>query len=115
MRQLYRVIEDHKATFDFSFIADKGETLDVGKEDDEMPKWYWCKNNAGLEAWIPETHIAIKGKTAIFNQPYNSTEHNVKPGEIVQFIGESLGWIECLNSEWKYGWIPLTKVEICTE
>lgn len=111
MRQLYRVTEEHKATFDYAFIAQKGETITLGKEDKEMPHWYWCKNQSGLEAWIPETHIDINGETAVFNQPYNSTEHNAEPGEMVQYIGESLGWIECLNSEWKYGWIPTPKLE----
>ena len=53
MRQLYTVIETHKATFDYAFIAVKGEKITLGKEDHKMPKWYWCKNQAGLEAWIP--------------------------------------------------------------
>ena len=111
MRQLYRVTEEHKATFDYSFTALKGEAITLGKEDHEMPKWFWCKNKDGLGAWIPETHIEIEGKTAVFNQPYNSQEHNAKPEEIVQYLGESLGWIECLNSEWKYGWIPTPKLK----
>ena len=111
MRQLYKVIEEYKAVFDYAFIAEKGEKIILGKEDTEMPKWYWCKNQAGLEAWIPETHIEIDGKTATFNQPYNSIEHNAKPGDIVQYLGESLGWIECLNREWRYGWIPTNKLE----
>ena len=69
MRPLYRVIEEHKASFDYVFIATMGEVVSVGKEDYEMPGWYWCKNHAGLDAWIPETHIEIDGKTATFNQP----------------------------------------------
>ena len=109
MRQLYKVIEEHKASFGYAFIAKKGEKVTVGKEDHEMPGWYWCKNEAGLEAWIPKTHFDVE--TGVFNQPYNSIEHNAKPGEIVQYIGESLGWIECLNNEWKYGWIPTPKLE----
>jgi len=111
MRKLYKVIEAHKATFDYAFIAVKGEKITLGKEDHEMPQWYWCKNRDGLEAWIPETHIEIDGNTATFNQPYNSQEHNAEPDEIIQYLGESLGWIECLNSEWKYGWIPSNKLE----
>ena len=34
----------------------------------------------------------------------------IKTEEIVQYLGESLGWIECLDSEWKYGWIPSPKL-----
>ena len=111
MRQLYRVIEEHEASFDYAFIAGKGESVSVGKEDHEMPGWFWCKNAAGLEAWIPSTHVDINDKTAVFNQPYNSTEHDAKPGDIVQCLGEYLGWIECLNNKWGYGWIPSPKLE----
>lgn len=55
------------------------------------------------------THFDVE--TGVFNQPYNSFEHNAMQGEIIQYLGESLGWIECLNSEWKYGWIPKPKLE----
>ena len=111
MRELFRVIEEHKASFDYAFISGKGESVSVGKEDHEMPGWFWCKNATGLEAWIPNTHIDITDETAVFNQPYNSVEHNARPGEIVQCLGESLGWVECLNEKWVYGWIPAPKLE----
>ena len=81
MRELYRVTEEHKASFDYAFIAEKEESVSVGREDPEMPGWFWCKNSSGLEAWIPKTHIEINGETAVFNQPYNSSENNAKPGD----------------------------------
>ncbi len=28
-----------------------------------------------------------------------------------QYLGESLGWVECLNEKWVYGWIPAPKLE----
>lgn len=111
MRDLYRVVEEHKASFDYAFVAERGEVVTVGKEDDASPGWYWCRNRSGMEAWVPETHISIEGSKGVLNQPYNSIEHDVKPGEVVQYLGASLGWIECLNKEWKYGWIPRDKME----
>ena len=111
MRPLYKVIRSHKASFPQALIAEKGGKVSVGREDPEMKGWYWCKDSDGMEAWIPETHINIKGVEGIFNQPYNSIEHTVEPGEIVQYLGESLDWIECLNKEWNYGWIPSEKLE----
>jgi hypothetical protein len=92
-------------------IAKRGDRVSVGREDPEMKGWYWCRDLKGMEAWIPETHIDINEEYAVFNQPYNSIEHTVEPGETVQYLGESLGWIECLNKEWKYGWIPSPKLE----
>ncbi len=111
MRQLYRVVEAHKASFDYYVTAETGEEVSVGREDDEMPKWFWCKNSRGEEMWVPKTHIEINGDKAVFIQPYNTFEHNVEPGDVVQYIGESLGWIECLDKNWKYGWIPTPKLE----
>ena len=110
-RPLYKVTKEHQASFPEAMIAQKGDKVKVGKEDPEMQGWYWCLDVHGMEAWIPETHIEIEGSEAIFNQPYNSIEHTAMPGEIVQYLGESLGWIECLNKEWKYGWIPSDKLE----
>jgi hypothetical protein len=110
MRPLFKVIEKHKPTFDYAVLGYPGEEILLGKEDIEMPGWFWCKNSEGQEAWIPKTHILIHGETASFNQPYNSIELYVEKGEIVQYLGESLGWIECLDSKWKYGWIPSAKL-----
>jgi hypothetical protein len=112
MRELFRVIEKHQASFDYAFIAEKGDVVAVSREDDETPGWFWCMDVDGLEAWVPETHLKIEGDKGTFNQPYNSIEHSVSPGDIVQYLGESLGWMECLNSKWEYGWIPLHKAEI---
>ena len=110
-RSLYKVIKEHKASFPEALISEKGDRVKVDKEDPEMLGWYWCQDVHGMEAWIPDTHIDIDGSEAVFNQPYNSIEHTVEPGEIVQYLGESLGWIECLNKEWKYGWIPSDKLD----
>ena len=107
MRPLYRVTKEHKASFPKAMIVEKGDTIERGREDSEMPGWYWCKDKEGTEAWVPETHL----DGSVFNQPYNSIELNVKPSEIVQYLGESLDWAECLNKDWDYGWIPLNKLE----
>jgi hypothetical protein len=111
MRELFRVTEEHQASFDYAFIAEKGDVVVVSKEDDETPGWFWCMDMDGREAWVPETHLNIDGDRGTFVQPYNSIEHSVSPGDTVQYLGETLGWMECLNSKWEYGWIPIHKVE----
>ena len=92
-------------------VAREGDVVTVGKEDSEMPGWFWCKDADGVEAWIPRTHIDIEDGRGVFNQDYNSIELDTQPGETVQFLGESLRWVECLNREWKYGWIPRDKLK----
>jgi len=92
-------------------VAREGDVVTVRKEDSEMPGWFWCKDADGVEAWVPRTHIDIEDGRGVFNQDYNSIELNAQPRETVQFLGESLGWVECLNREWKYGWIPRDKLK----
>jgi len=113
-RQKYRVTKDHNASFPYVLLAVEGDEVSVGKEDSEMPGWFWCKDKLGVEMWVPKTHLTIDVGKAVFNQPYNSTELNAAPGELVQYIGEALGWVECLDSKWRYGWIPSAKLMLIT-
>lgn len=110
-REKYRVVKEHRASFPYAMIAREGDVVRVGKEDAEMPGWRWCRDPDGVEAWVPETHIDIEDGRGVFNQDYNSIEHDAQPEETVQYLGESLGWVECLNHEWRYGWIPAEKLE----
>jgi hypothetical protein len=110
-RPKYLVIKEHKASFTYALLAVEGDEVTIGKEDPEMPGWFWCKSKGGVEMWVPRTYLSIKGTVGRFMQDYNSTELGVKVGEAVQIIGKSLGWAECLNREWRYGWIPLNKLE----
>lgn len=111
MRALYRVIKEHKAGFPDAMIAMIGDRVKIGREDTEMPGWYWCSDKNEIDAWVPEPYIDMKDGDAVFNQPYNSIEHSVVLGEIVQYLGEVFEWTECLNKEWKYGWIPSEKLK----
>jgi hypothetical protein len=91
-------------------LASEGDEISVGKEDPEMPGWFWCADAKGIEMWVPITYITIEGKKAKFTQDYCSREIEVELGETVQYLGETLGWTECLDSAWKYGWIPSDKL-----
>jgi hypothetical protein len=109
-RPMYRVAGEHRASFAYAMVAAEGDEVSVGREDPEMPGWFWCKDDKGVEMWVPSTHLKIKGSRGVFNQPYNSVELNVALGDVVQFLGETLGWAECLDGAWRYGWIPLSKL-----
>ena len=107
----YRVVEDHVASFPYAMVAERGDRVTVGKEDSDMPGWFWCRDEDGVEVWVPRTYLEIDGGDATFNQDYNSIELDAKTGETVQYLDEVLGWIECLNSKWEYGWLPRKKLE----
>jgi len=111
MRRLkYRVVKEHRASFPNTMMAVEGGEVTVGKEDPEMLGWYWCRDRNGIEAWVPASHISIKDGKGVFTQDYNSMELDAREGELIQYLGETLGWVECLDSEWRYGWIPRSKV-----
>ena len=109
-RPKYRVVNEHKASFPYAMIAIEGDEVIVGKEDPEMHGWYWCKDKNDVEAWVPASHISIKDGEGIFTQDYNSIELDAKEGDVIQYLGESSGWVECLDGKWKYGWIPKDKL-----
>ena len=111
-RKKYLVIKEHKATFSYTLNAVEDDLVEVGREDHEMPGWFWCKDSKGVEMWVPSTHLEISGTRGIFNQDYNSVELNAKVGDMVQHLGETLGWVECLDNLWRYGWIPKNKLTI---
>jgi hypothetical protein len=109
-RQKYRVVIEHKASFPYTMVAEEGDCVSIGKEDPEMPGWYWCKDKKGVEMWVPSTYLKIEGAKGTFTQDYNSRELDAAVGDVIQYLSETLGWVECLNSEWKYGWIPVNKI-----
>jgi hypothetical protein len=109
-RPRYRVAREHRASFTYAMIAAEGGEVSVGGEDPEMLGWFWCKDSKGVEMWVPSTHIDIEGGRGVFNQPYNSVELSVEVSDVVQYLGEALGWAECLDSAWRYGWVPMDKL-----
>jgi len=115
-RTKYKVVKEHKATFPYEMRAFEGDHVIVGEEDPVMHGRYWCKDENNVEAWVPVSHISIEDGEGVFNQDYNSIELDVVEGDVVQYLGESLGWVECLDRKWKYGWIPkdkLVRIETC--
>jgi len=109
-RQRYLVTREHRASFAYAMIAVEGDEVAVGREDSEMPGWFWCKDSKGVEMWVPSTHLDIDGDRGVFIQDYNSVELNVRVGDVVQYLGEVLGWAECLDIGWRYGWVPMDKL-----
>ncbi len=105
-----RVIAEHKASFDYTMVAAKGDKVHVGREDPETPGWFWCRNAAGVEMWAPSTHLNIRGDEGVFTRDYDSVELDAAVGDVVHCVGEALGWAECIDGDGEYGWIPLNKL-----
>ena len=111
MLKRLRVIEKHIASFPYSMVVREGEEVEVGREDDEMPGWFWCTNAEGVSGWIPGDYVRIEGDKGTILVKYDTVEFTVDVGEILEHIKEAMGWAWCRDSEGRLGWVPLSKVE----
>ena len=104
----YRVIADYDSPYTEPYCLKKGETVQVGRRDDEWPGWVWCTNAAGESRWVPEAYL---GSNGLVLRNYESTELEVKAGEVVTAIIEESGWLWCTNQSGQSGWVPQKVVE----
>ena len=105
------VTRNHEASFPYSMRVRAGDVVAVGEEDEEMPGWLWCTDGEGVSAWVPDKYLQIEDGEGRILQDYDSTEHTVNVGEVLEFIKEANGWIWCADSEGNLGWVPVDKVE----
>lgn len=99
----YRVIADYASPYTEPFFLKKGRTVQVGRRDDQWPGWLWCTNAAGESRWVPEAYLSRDG---LVLRDYESTELEVKAGEMVTAVLEESGWLWCTNQAGQSGWVP---------
>jgi hypothetical protein len=101
----------HKASFDYSVAFEKGDKVKVGKEDPEMPGWFWCMNKDGVWSWIPHEYLAIRDSEGTITHDYDTTELTVAVGEILEYLREVSFWTFCRTSDDRKGWVPTKNLE----
>lgn len=102
-KQIYQVIANYDSPYTEPFFLKKGETVEIGRRDNEWPGWVWCRNAAGESRWVPEAYLRRDGQVV---RDYESTELAVKKGEVVTAVLEESGWLWCTNQSGQSGWIP---------
>jgi SH3-like domain-containing protein len=107
-----RVVTEHKSTFPKPLIAATGDTVRVGKRDDEYQGWLWCTDKDGISAWVPESYLRIDGALGEFVNDYDSYELSVGSGELLEIIEEIGGWCWCVRNNGETGWLPADKLEV---
>jgi len=105
-----KVTKPHKASFDYNVVFKRGDKVKVGREDPEMPGWYWCENNEGVWSWIPDDYLSIHGEEGTITTDYDTRELTVEPGEVFEYITEVKYWTFCRDGE-REGWIPTENLE----
>jgi len=100
----------HKASFDYSVVFRKGDKVRVGREDPEMPGWYWCEDKDGVWSWIPEEYLKRDGAEGLVTHDYDTTELTVKAGDILEYVTEVKFWTLCRAHDGREGWVPTIKL-----
>jgi len=106
-----RVKAAHKASFDYSVVFRKGDKVKVGKEDPEMPGWFWCENRDGMWSWVPQEYLTREGSEGTITQSYDTTELTVAVGEMLEFLKEVKFWTFCRAHDGREGWVPTKNLE----
>ena len=107
----FRVIKEHIASFDYNVVFRKGDFVKVGKEDTEMPGWFWCENHEGLWSWIPIEYLDMVGSRGTLTMDYDTIELSVKVGEVLDCITSVKHWTLCRKSNGFKGWVPTKNLE----
>lgn len=89
-----------------------GESVQVGRSDDEYPGWLWCRAADGCEGWMPLELLSRQEGSAIALQDYSAKELAVQPGDEVEIEEARHGWVLVRNAQRERGWIPQSHIEL---
>jgi uncharacterized protein YgiM (DUF1202 family) len=83
-----------------------GERVEVGRQDEDNPAWFWCRASDGREGWMPTELLSRKDSLATVLEDYSAKELAVDPGEEVLLEQVRHGWALVRNAKGQRGWIP---------
>ena len=106
-----RVVKPHKASFDYSVAFEKGDRVKVGREDPEMPGWWWCENEDGVWSWVPEEYLERRGRDGVITHRYETGELTVDEGDTLEYVTEVHLWTLCGAWDGRVGWVPTANLE----
>jgi SH3-like domain-containing protein len=107
-----RVRLEHKVEYENPIQVTAGETVQVGRADDDYPGWIWCRAVDSREGWMPCELLSIEGSIGIVLQDYSAKELAVQPGDELAVQEVRHGWMLVRNEQGELGWIPQSHVEM---
>jgi hypothetical protein len=105
-----KAVKPHKASFDYNVVFKRGGTVNVGREDPEMPGWYCCENHEGAWSWIPEEDLDISGEDGAITTDHDAEELTAERGEVLEYVTEVKHWTLHRDQD-REGWIPIQSLE----
>lgn len=111
LKMIFTAVDTHKIVYSDPIIVNKGDTLQIGREDDEWRGWYFCTvvDNTLKQGWVPIQIIQFLNKNEGIAQTfYSAQELEVSKGEQFEMLQELNGWIWAKRlTDQAEGWIPL--------
>jgi len=104
------VLRQYRPQYEHPIELTAGEKVRVGREDDEYPRWKWCRAASGREGWVPVELLSQQNEQTIILEDYSSRELAVDSGEEVEIEDECHGWALVRNTREERGWIPSSHV-----
>ncbi len=106
----YRVIEAYPSPYPESLFFRRGATVDVGRAftgDPDWEHWRWCTGPDGVQAWVPENYLEVRGATGVLTRDYDARELSVAVGEtvVISEIVNGFGMAE--KADGQRGWVPM--------
>src|SRR5689334_18059021 len=105
-----QIVREYRAQYTDPIDAASGTILHVGRQDAEMPGWWWCTAPDDRSGWVPQELLdrTIGGARAALLRAYTARELTVERGETVAVEDERRGWIFVRNAAGASGWVPAT-------
>lgn len=100
------VTRGHSSCFPEPVAFRIGDSLMLGRNDDEYSEWVWVETSEGRTGWAPEAFIERNGNGGTALRDYDSTELDTCRGETVTVLEETGGWSLVRNSLGAAGWVP---------
>ena len=103
-----KVITPHQSNYPNPIKFAAGESLIIGKRDDQYPGWVKVTTTDNNQGWAPLDFIELNSANnlGIAQFDYDATELTVHAGQTLTLISELNGWYWCANEAGCYGWVP---------
>jgi len=105
-----RIRLEYKVEYQNPIQVEAGETVEVGRADDDYPGWLWCRAADGREGWTPLELLSGERPLAIVLRDYSARELAVQPGDEVEIEEVRHGWALVRNAQGDRGWIPKSNI-----
>jgi hypothetical protein len=105
-----RVAKPHRSNYGDPISFNKGDNLQVGREDDMYPGWIWAITKDGNRGWAPVKLLKIDQSHARAQEDYSARELNTRQGEKLVLLRAMNAWYWVSNSAGDTGWIPESTV-----